>query len=197
LYRQAAEQGHAEAHCSLGLCDEHGKRTRYDMDEAVALYRLAIAGGFAAANANLGLCFEKGRGVPLDSAEAERMYQLAAPSRSAHELTSASIDLLDHTIAAPPHGVAPAVALERTRGAVYGLNLAARLGGSGAADKLASLAGRRDVTSACCIGCGASSKLKTCSKCRVARFCDKECTARMWPAHKASCKAWRKNSERD
>jgi hypothetical protein len=37
-------------------------------------------------------------------------------------------------------------------------------------------------------------KLKTCSKCRVARFCDMECTVRMWPVHKASCKAWRKDS---
>jgi hypothetical protein len=88
--------------------------------------------------------------------------------------------------------MAPAVALERTRDAVYDLNLAARLGNSAAAEHIASLAGRRDVTSACCVGCGASRKLKTCSKCSVARFWDMECTARMWPAHKASCKAWRK-----
>jgi hypothetical protein len=61
-----------------------------------------------------------------------------------------------------------------------------------AAQQLEALAGRREVVSACCVGCGAVRKLKTCSKCRVARFfCDMECTARMWPAHKASCKAWR------
>jgi hypothetical protein len=70
---------------------------------------------------------------------------------------------------------------------VYELNLAARGGHVAAAQQLEALAGRRDVVSASCVGCGAVRKLKTCSKCRVARFCDTECTARMWPAHKASC----------
>jgi hypothetical protein len=77
---------------------------------------------------------------------------------------------------------------------VYGLNLAARLGDSAAAEHLKLLAGTRNVSSACCVGCGASRKLKLCSKCSVARFCDMECTVRMWPAHKASCKAWRKDA---
>jgi hypothetical protein len=88
----------------------------------------------------------------------------------------------------------PAVALERIRDAVYDLNLAACLGVSAAAELLSSLAGRCDVMAVCCVGCGASRKLKTCSRCRVARFCDTECTARVWPAHTASCKAWRKDS---
>jgi TPR repeat protein len=35
-------------------------------------------------------------------------------------------------------------------------------------------------------GHGIARKLKTCSKCRVARFCDMECTAHMCPAHMAS-----------
>jgi hypothetical protein len=77
---------------------------------------------------------------------------------------------------------------------VYQLNLAARLGHVTAAQQLEALAGRCNIVSACCVGCGTVRKLKTCSKCRVARFCDKECTARMWPAHKASCKAWRAES---
>jgi TPR repeat protein len=156
------------------------------MGEAVALYRLAIAGRCVAADASLGLCFEKGRGVPLDSAEAERLCQVAARSGSAHVLTSLLIAI--------SHGMAPAVSLEDTCDAVCRLNIAARLGDGAAAEHLATLAGRRDMMSACCVGCGASRKLKTCSKCCVARFCDMECTARMWPAHKASCKAWRKDS---
>jgi hypothetical protein len=89
----------------------------------------------------------------------------------------------------------PTVALDRTCEAVYALNLAARLGDSDAAEHLASLAGRRDVMSACCVGCGALRKLKLCNKCRVASFCDMECTVSMWPAHKASCKAWRKDPD--
>jgi hypothetical protein len=95
----------------------------------------------------------------------------------------------------PDQGLAPdvqsAAALERTRHAVHQFNIAARLGHVAAARLLEALAGRRNVVSACCVGCGAVRKLKTCSQCRVARFCDMECTTRMWPAHKASCEAWR------
>jgi hypothetical protein len=29
------------------------------------------------------------------------------------------------------------------------------------------------------VGCGAMRQLKTCAKCGIARFCDKECAARM------------------
>jgi hypothetical protein len=60
-----------------------------------------------------------------------------------------------------------------------------------AAQQLEALAGGRDVVSACGVGCCAARKLKTCSNCRVARFCDTECSVRTWPAHKASCKARR------
>jgi TPR repeat protein len=193
LYRQAADQGHASAHYELGICYEHGKGAQYDMGGAVALYWLAIEGRSIDANVSLGLCFEKGRGVPLDRAKAERLYQLVARGSSTHGLTSTAIRTLDDAIAGPSHGMAPAVALERIRNVVYGLNLAARRGDSAAAEHLASLSGMRDVTSACCVGCGASRKLKTCSKCSVSRSFDTECTARMWPAHKASCKAWRKD----
>jgi hypothetical protein len=134
--------------------------------------------------------------VPLDRAEAERLYQLAVRSgaaHAAHALTRASIGTLDGAVTGLSRGVAPAVAIQLTRDAVYGLNLAVRGGEIAAAEHLATLTGRRDVTSACCVGCGASRKLKTCSKCSVALFCDMECTTRMWPAHKASCKAWRKD----
>jgi TPR repeat protein len=167
---------------------------RYDVGEAGALYQLAIAGVCVAVSANLGLCFEKGRGVPLDRAEAERLYQLVARSGSALVLTLTYNGFVDGASARDsPDGMTPAVALEHTRDAVHGLNLAARLGDSAAAECLATLAGRRDVASACCVGCGASRKLKLCKGCRVARFYNTECTARMC-AHKASCKAWRKDS---
>jgi TPR repeat protein len=194
LYQQAADQGHAIAQFNLGMCYEHGKGVRYDIGEAVALYLLAIAGGHVLSNLSLGLCFENGRGVPLDRAEAERLYQRSGFAPAAHALTSASIGTLDSATTGPSSGMTPAVALQLTSDAVYNLNLAARLGDSAAAELLATLAGRRDVTSACCVGCGASRKLKTCSRCRVARFCDMDCTKRMWEAHKASCKAWRKDT---
>jgi hypothetical protein len=154
--------------------------------------RLAAEGGCTDAHASLGLCFEKGRGVPRgDAAEAARLYALAAEGGTSGE------EVFDEAMAdLPAQSLAPDMppAAVRTRHAVYWLNIAARLGHVAAAQQLEALAGRRDVVSACYVGCGAVRKLKTCSKCRVARFCDKECTARVWPAHKASCNAWRAES---
>nr|GAT56407.1 predicted protein [Mycena chlorophos] len=35
---------------------------------------------------------------------------------------------------------------------------------------------------------GTDENLKNCGKCRVARYCSKECQAKAWPAHKKKCK---------
>jgi len=70
------------------------------------------------------------------------------------------------------------------------LALAARLGHAGAVEKLASISSLRELVSACCLGCGATRQLRLCSRCRVAAFCDGDCTRRMWPAHKPNCKQW-------
>jgi TPR repeat protein len=190
LFGQAAEQDDADARLRLGWCYEHEQGTGQDASAAVEQYRLAVAGGCAVANASLGLCFEKGRGaLPRDPAEAARLYALAAlDAASGEEAFDDAMSELPETSLTP---VMPSAAfLARTRFAVHQLNLAARLGHVAAVQQLEVLAGRRKVVSACCVGCGAVRELKTFSKCRVARFCDMECTARMWPAHKASCKAW-------
>jgi TPR repeat protein len=194
LFWQAAEQGDALARLWLGFCYEHGHGTEQDASAAVEQYRLAVQGGSADANASLGLCFEKGRGVPRsDPAQAARLYALAAEGGTAGKTAfNMAMALLQGQSLAPD--MPSAAAQARTRHAVYKLNLAARLRHEAATQQLEALACRRDVVSACCVGCGAVRKLKTCSKCRVARFCDMECTARMWPAHKASCKAWRAES---
>ena len=52
-------------------------------------------------------------------------------------------------------------------------------------------ASSREMAAAHCSGCGSQQNLKTCSKCRVARFCSAECVARAWPEHKPNCKLWR------
>jgi TPR repeat protein len=149
LYRQAADQGLTKAQWNLSICYKQGKGVQYDIGEAVALYRLAIAGGHMVAKISLGLCFEKGRGVPVDRAEAERLYQLAVRSDDAYDadaLTSASIGTLDGAINSPSRSTERAVALQLIRDAVYDLSLTARVGDSAAAEHLATLAGRRDVT---------------------------------------------------
>jgi hypothetical protein len=128
-----------------------------------------------------------------DPAEAARLCALAAEGgTSGAEASDQAMAVLPGQSPAPD--VPSGAALARTRHAVYRLNLAARLGHAAAAQQLEALAGRRDVVPACCVGCGAVRKLKVCTKCRVARFCDMECTTHMWPAHKASCKAWRVES---
>jgi hypothetical protein len=148
----------------------------------------------AAAVACLGLCFEKGRGALLsDPAGDARLYALAAEDGASGEKAfDDAMAVLPESSLAPD--VPSAAFLARTRRAAYQLNLAARVGHVAAAQQLEALAGRRDVTSACCVGCGAVHKLKTYSKCRVAHSYDMECTARMWSAHRASCKAWRAES---
>jgi TPR repeat protein len=191
LHWQAAERGHADAQRRLGWCYEHGQGVGQDVRAAMDQYILAAEGGCLAANANLGICFEKGRGVPRsDPAEAARLYTLAAADcASAEQVFEYAMGVLPEE--SVPADVSAAAAQARNQSAVSSLNRAARRGHAGAAKQLEVLAGRRDVVSACCVGCGAVRKLKTCSKCRTARFCDAECTARMWPAHRASCRAWR------
>jgi hypothetical protein len=55
---------------------------------------------------------------------------------------------------------------------------------------LKDLSGEREYVSACCAGCGATAKLKTCGKCKVARFCGTECMRRVWTEHKPHCARW-------
>jgi hypothetical protein len=192
LYSQAAGQDHADAQGDLGVCYAQGYGLKQDLTEAVVWYRRAIDGGLAEASAYLGLCFEKGRGVPRDLDEAELLYALAARTGPTRNLVFApnpvkNLDLITNLhlplqgLAAASTPVDIATARAHIRRAVYGLNILVRMGDRYplAAKLLQTLFARRDIVSVCCLGCGAAHKLKTCSKCRVARFCDMECTARV------------------
>lgn len=61
--RDAAEQGHAEAQCSLGICYYYGAGVEKDSQEAATWYRRAAEQGHASAQCNLGVCYKNGRGV--------------------------------------------------------------------------------------------------------------------------------------
>mmetsp|Transcript_21962 Transcript_21962/g.31543 ORF Transcript_21962/g.31543 Transcript_21962/m.31543 type:complete len:170 (-) Transcript_21962:132-641(-) len=39
-----------------------------------------------------------------------------------------------------------------------------------------------------CFNCGKNDARSACSKCTVARYCDRECQRNHWPSHKADCK---------
>lgn len=78
LYREAAEQGHVRAACSLAFCYDRGKGVKADPAEAMKWYRAAAELGDIAAQFHVGYCHEKGKGVEADLAEAVQWYQKAA-----------------------------------------------------------------------------------------------------------------------
>ena len=56
-YKQAAEQGVADAQCNLGVCYEKGEGVAKNYTEAVKWYRKSAEQGVAKAQYNLGLCY--------------------------------------------------------------------------------------------------------------------------------------------
>jgi len=192
----AADQGDATAQCLLGFLCEHGKGTKRDLGEAVRLYRAAAAQRDVRALARLGVCLEKGRGVAQSEAEAAASYAAASELGAADALFDSGAEILH--LAAVRYAAESELVLreqsarpESLQLAVSELALATRLGHAEALGMLASLSSRREVASACCMGCGATRKLQTCAKCRIAAFCDRECQMHTWEMHKPCCKQWR------
>ena len=77
-YRKAAEQGHAEAQCQLGLGHQIGIFVAADDQEATFWYRKAAEQGHVEAQFWLGLSYAIGEGVPADDREAAFWYRKAA-----------------------------------------------------------------------------------------------------------------------
>ena len=69
LYRNAAEQGDAEAQFKLGFCYASGRGVAKDMAQAVVWYRKAAEQGNVDAQCNLGFCYIYGEGVAKDAAQ--------------------------------------------------------------------------------------------------------------------------------
>jgi len=131
------------------------------------------------------VCLEKGRSVTQSEVEAAASYAAASELGGANSLFAAGVL---HLVSVCERSAPELFTLQL---AVSDLALAARLGHAGAVEKLASISSRRELVSACCLGCGATRELRLCSRCRVAAFCDGDCTRRTWPAHKPNCKEWR------
>ncbi len=77
-YRQAAEQGYADAQNNLGYCYYKGQGVAQDCREAVKWYRKAAEQGYATAQGWMGYCYEHGQGVQQDYREAVKWYRKAA-----------------------------------------------------------------------------------------------------------------------
>ena len=82
-YRQAAEQGDAEAQFKLGLCYYKGEGVPQNYAEAVKWYRKAAGQGYAQAQYNLGECYHKGEGVPKNYFAAVKWFRKAAEQGNA------------------------------------------------------------------------------------------------------------------
>lgn len=78
LYRQAAEQGNADAQILLGNMHASGQGVPRDYAEAAKWYRRAAEQGNADAQYNLGMMYANGQGVPRDSSEAAKWCRNAA-----------------------------------------------------------------------------------------------------------------------
>jgi TPR repeat protein len=77
-YRKAADQGCAEAQCSLGLALYNGDGVPVDEAESVVWYRKAAEQGHAGAQYTLAYAYSYGRGVPVDKTTAEGWSRKAA-----------------------------------------------------------------------------------------------------------------------
>jgi len=131
---------------------------------------------------------QKGRGVPQDIGEAVRYDLLAAGQGNVKAQLYLGRLLLKTATVGRALPTAPG---EAARVLVH----AAQQTGDGqsrleALAALSECAHDPDVVKICCVGCGRTRKLSTCSKCLTAKFCGAECVRRMWPVHKQSCKTF-------
>jgi TPR repeat protein len=178
-YTLAAAQGCARACCALGRSYALGEGVPQDYAEAARLWRRSAEHGDAEAQFNLACLCAQGMGVPQDHVEAARLCGLAAVQGDPDAQC-----FLGHRYAegvGVPQDLAEAARLWR---------LAAAQGVINAGQALRMLAGRRAYVAACCSGCGATRKLKTCTRCKVAGFCGAECQRREWAEHKPHCTRW-------
>ena len=88
-YRAAANRGHAQAQCNLGLFYEHGLGVPVDKAIAAAWYRKAADQGHAQSQCNLAFFYERGVGVEKDLTQAILLYRKSADqgyTRAQHNL---------------------------------------------------------------------------------------------------------------
>ncbi|MDA8736374.1 sel1 repeat family protein, partial [Opitutales bacterium] len=78
LYRQAAEQGHADAQFNSAAMYANGEGIELDNVEAVKWYCQAAEQGHAAAQFNLGEMYANGDGITEDTVIAYMWFNLAA-----------------------------------------------------------------------------------------------------------------------
>ena len=182
-----ADDARATVQFNLGVSYARGTRVARDWSKAAHFFRLAAEQGFVKAQHNLGVCCERGEGVAQDWAEAARYFRLAAAEGDAD--AQCNLGVCYERGEGVAQDWAEAVRCYRLAAAQADVLSSEQLVHITAACE--RIACDREVAAACCLGCGARRKLKTCARCHVARFCGADCVARAWPAHKPNCKLWR------
>lgn len=185
-FRKAAELEHACAKGQLGLALMRGRGVPRDMLEGLRYLTEAADAGDMGAQYELAKCSFSANDAP---AVARMVHYFELAAGQGHIISQCMLaywwsckDTRDPARAANHfHGACLAVARgdcdDEDREKVV--------------DTRNQLAVVREFCAACCLGCGAMRKLKTCSLCKVAQFCSAECLARTWPVHKESCRCWR------
>ena len=82
-YRKAAEQGDADAQCSLGMSYENGQGVEQSYPEAVKWYRKSAEQGLVEAQFRLACLYRKGEGVVQNHTEAVKWYRKSAEQGAA------------------------------------------------------------------------------------------------------------------
>jgi len=77
IFRQLADQGHADAQFSLGSMHDNGRGVPQDYKKAAKWYRKAADQGHADAQFFLGFMYANGWGVTQDYVQAHMWYNLA------------------------------------------------------------------------------------------------------------------------
>jgi TPR repeat protein len=77
-FQKAAEQGHADAQCNLGVMYENAKGVERNLTQAVDWYRKSAEQGSVCGQFHLGYAYDDGFGVPQHRAEAAVWYRKAA-----------------------------------------------------------------------------------------------------------------------
>mmetsp|Transcript_14256 Transcript_14256/g.31859 ORF Transcript_14256/g.31859 Transcript_14256/m.31859 type:complete len:387 (-) Transcript_14256:238-1398(-) len=184
-YKRSADLGFAVAQTYLGSLYMLGQGVRKDPKEALRLFLLAANQGCSEAQNALGYCFASGDGVAQDLEHALHWYTKAAEQGDADAMWSVGKILLQHACA-KSGDVTVIGTLPR---AMKWFRKAASLGHANA---IKSAAKYERASSMRCANClkpkSENGSLSKCKKCKVMRYCSKDCQVAHWRAgHKQEC----------
>ncbi len=186
-----ANKGNANAQFNLGTMYSNGKNVDQNLTEGMRYYKLAADQGHAIAQFCIGSMYLFGEGVDDNFDEAVRYYKLAADQEHceaqrflANLYNSGKLDVQNHKAEALRYYLK--VLKNETNTQKHCED---------AIERITAFARDKDFVVKYCLGCCKERKLKTCARCKVARFCSTECVQRTWTYHKPYCNMWENECE--